>query len=360
MQVACECDGARLRSVRNVCAPEQWQQARSGSSSKEARVVVESIVVIVGFLGAGKTSLLTLLVEQYSAAGWDPYVILNDYENAQLDAQQLGRSVSLARIKALTGSWICCSGINELREAVNRIPERERGLTLIEANGTTDACSLMGFLGVGLHERFKPPVQISVVDVKNWQRRQRSSVSIFGKDYNELEASQVRVSSLVVLTHLDAVSDQRRRDVQDNLRNLNPHATLTTREAIDPLLLPELEAAESRASGFEHRKAHWASCSIDLPRVPHLWSIQAICDLIPPSILRVKGCTRVGDAAGFIYFERCPDGEVYVRPFHGTPETGPKLLAVGPGSDPVVLEKAVENGMARLPPSPEQLAQRAP
>ena len=158
---------------------------------------MEAIVGIVGFLGAGKTTLLKQLIDSLLQADWKPYVVLNDYENAHLDAQQLSEDLLPEWVRPLHGSCICCSGIGELRELVNRIPERDRGVTLIEANGTTDACELMGFLGVGLKERFLPPVQISVVDVKNWQLRGY---------HNELEANQIQVSSLVVLTHLENVS----------------------------------------------------------------------------------------------------------------------------------------------------------
>ena len=132
---------------------------------------MEPIIAIVGFLGAGKTTLLRHLANSFVLENWNPYVILNDYENALLDAQQLAEKIDPKLIKALNGSCICCSGIAELRDYVNRIPLRSNGITLIEANGTSDACSLMGFLGVGLENRFMPPVQISVVDVKNWQRR---------------------------------------------------------------------------------------------------------------------------------------------------------------------------------------------
>ena len=50
---------------------------------------MEAIVAIVGFLGAGKTTLLKKLVTDYSDADWNPFVILNDYENAYIDVQQL-------------------------------------------------------------------------------------------------------------------------------------------------------------------------------------------------------------------------------------------------------------------------------
>ena len=50
-------------------------------------VIMEAIIVLVGFLGAGKTTLLRKLLEQLLEDKWDTKVILNDYENATLDAQ---------------------------------------------------------------------------------------------------------------------------------------------------------------------------------------------------------------------------------------------------------------------------------
>lgn len=300
--------------------------------------------MIVGFLGAGKTTLLKYLVEHYLEVGWEPYVILNDYENAYLDAQQLPEQISPSLVKALNGSCICCSGIHELREYVNQIPERERGITLVEANGTSDAVSLMGFLGVGIDERFKPPVQISVADVKNWQLRESEPEDIFGpsEDNNELEANQIQVSSLIVLNHIESVSEERRLFVEDEVRRLNPHATVVTKEQLDLSLLPELEPSSNTPSKLDHKKAHWASCSVDLPDLRRFSSIKEICGKLPRSILRVKGCTKVGYSDEYTYFERCPDGKVYVRPYRGVPVTGAKLLAVGPGSDPNLLREVVE------------------
>jgi hypothetical protein len=92
-------------------------------------------------------------LEWYSNKGW-PFVILNDAVNATIDAQQKTNKIGLNRIKALSGSCIGCSA--------------------------SDACSFMEFLGVGLHNRFLPPIQISVVDVKSWQQR---------GEHNELEAN---------------------------------------------------------------------------------------------------------------------------------------------------------------------------
>lgn len=305
---------------------------------------MEAIITVVGFLGAGKTTLLKHLLTSYINSGWTPYVILNDYENAHLDVQQLMDQVNSDQVVPLNGSCICCSGIGELRYYVNTIPERPNGITLIEANGTSDACSLMGFLGVGLDERYLPPVQVSVVDVKNWQQR---------GEHNELEANQIQVSSLIVLTHTEEASADRQAYVVKDIQRFNPLAQIITMDMIDASLLPALSPSENNARQFDHLKAHWSSCSADLPGLPDESCIHSICNSLPKSILRVKGCTQIAGKEEYTYFERTPDGKVRIRPFYGVPTTGAKLLTVGPGSETSLLEQVIQDSISGIKPEIE-------
>lgn len=297
---------------------------------------MEAIITIVGFLGAGKTTVLGSLIDYFTAKDWSPFVILNDYENATIDAQQFTKQIDIKSIKALSGNCICCNGIVELRNIINRIPQRVNGVTLIEANGTSDACSLMEFLGVGINDWFLPPIQISVVDVKNWQKR---------GEHDELESNQVQISSLIILTHLEKITVSRQNFVIKELKALNPMSKIVTMDNIDISLIPELIPSTNNAQKFDHKKTHWASCSTDLPNLPNSSSIYDICAALPKSILRVKGCTKIGQEKEYTYFERKPDGEVHIRPFNGIPITGAKLLTIGPGSEPSVLEKAIKSNL---------------
>jgi len=246
---------------------------------------MEAIITIVGFLGAGKTTLLKHLTNSYIAKDWNPYIILNDYENANLDAVQLTESLNSQWVKALTGSCICCSGINELRDFVNGIPERKKGITLIEANGTSDACSLMEFLGVGI-----------IADLKKH----------------------------------------------------NPYVQIVTMDALDISFLPELSPSKNTVEKIAHQKAHWASCSTDLPNLPNIDCIYDICKNLPKSLLRVKGCTIIADDKKYIYFERTPDGKVFTRLFNGVPTTGAKLLSIGPGSDIELLNEVINQSITNI------------
>ena len=299
---------------------------------------MEAIITIIGFLGSGKTTLLKKLINNYVDKGWNPFVILNDYENASLDAQQFLDQIDLKQVKALSGSCICCSGIHQLRDYINRIPLRSKGITLIEANGTSDACSLMSFLGVGLNKRFLPPIQISVVDVKNWQKR---------GEYNELEVNQIQVSSLLVLTHAEETSLERKNDVIKELNKFNSTAEILDMNDIDVTLIPKLLPSNNKFNKFEHLKSHWSSCSVDLPRLPNYNCIHDICDALPNTIMRVKGCTQLEDEKKYIYFERTPDGEITIRPFNGVPVTGSKLLTIGPGSEQNLLKRVIKIALAQ-------------
>ncbi len=298
---------------------------------------MEALITVVGFLGAGKTTLIKHLIQRFTNSGWQPFLVINDYENAYIDAQQFVAQLQNNNIKALTGSCICCSGIVELRNIINRIPEREKGITLIEANGTSDACSLMEFMGVGLNDRYLPPIQISVVDVKNWQKR---------GEHNELESNQIQVSSLLVLTHLNNTTKSRQAEVIKELKKLNPLAKILTLNELDVSLLPELLPTTSTAKKIKHQKTHWSSCSVDLPIVPSIACIYEICKQLPLNILRVKGCTKVTGDENYTYFERTPDGNISVRPFRGIPITGSKLLTIGPGSSPEILKKIIHSSLS--------------
>lgn len=296
----------------------------------------ENIISIVGFLGAGKTTVLKHLVNSLVADDWQPFVILNDYENAYLDAQQFINELDVKSVKPLNGSCICCSGLQELRNFINRIPSREKGVTLIEANGTSDAVALSGFLGIGIEERFNPPVQISAVDARNWQKRGEN---------NELEANQIQVSSLIILTHTNNVSQDRLEFVMRDVKRFNKLAQIVRFEELNIEVLNILKPSKNKAEKLEHQKAHWASCSIDLPVLPNREVIHKICDNFPKNILRVKGCALVGNDEDYTFFEKTPSGEANIRFFNGIPPMGAKLLTVGVGSDEELLKNALEKAL---------------
>ena len=55
------------------------------------------LVLMAGFLGAGKTRFLTTLIPQLLERGVRVRIVLNDFENAKIDAARLGELDALVK-----------------------------------------------------------------------------------------------------------------------------------------------------------------------------------------------------------------------------------------------------------------------
>jgi hypothetical protein len=62
---------------------------------------------------------------------------------------------------------------------------------------------------------------------------------------------------------------------------------------------------------------------------------------LPKSIIRVKGCTRLDNDKHYSFIEKAPNCEATIRSYTGNLITGPKLLVIGPGSDPDILNQLI-------------------
>ena len=114
-------------------------------------------------------------------------------------------------------------------------------------------------------------------------------------------------------------------------------------DEVNAVLLPLLNPSTNSPEELEHSKAHWSSCSVELPELYNEEEINRICEAIPNSILRVKGCAKIFGSEGFTFFERTPDMSISIRPFNGIPSVGSMLLTVGPGSEPEAIQQILES-----------------
>jgi G3E family GTPase len=94
------------------------------------------LVLLVGIFGAGKTTLLMGLLPLLRNRGIEPHVVINDYQNAQVDAEQL-RGLA-TEISAISGDCVCCGSREELLAQLEKFEHVPGCLVLVETNGTTD------------------------------------------------------------------------------------------------------------------------------------------------------------------------------------------------------------------------------
>ena len=91
------------------------------------------IVIVSGYLGAGKTTFLREIIPQLVGSSRPPYVILNDFSNAEVDSALL-REVA-PDVTPVSGGCICCDSSTSLIKALEKIPDGLEPIVFIEANG---------------------------------------------------------------------------------------------------------------------------------------------------------------------------------------------------------------------------------
>jgi G3E family GTPase len=294
-------------------------------------------VLFVGFLGAGKTTFLRALLPLVKSRELEPYVLINDYQNARIDAGSLKHLVE--EVEAINGNCICCDSIHELIDRLLSIPEKSNRVVLIEANGTTDPFLLIEHLAVHaeLRRRFTPLLQVGVIDIRRWQNRAW---------HNELERLQAQSASHLVFSRADSAKPERGAYVRSDLEWFNPRSIETDPEKLadelarlvaharrTPAISRSAVAISPPSRGHDHSIAHgFVAIQLDLPErvkgsVLYQWLRQ-----LPDSVLRVKGVVQLNELPeSHFVFQRIDDGlrEPTVFPLAVEPTVSPCAVLIG-------------------------------
>jgi G3E family GTPase len=314
------------------------------------------LIVIVGFLGAGKTTFLQKLVPALGAEGLTPSLLINDYQNARIDAERF-RGV-IDEVTTLNGDCVCCGSRDELLAALEQFEHRTGRVLLLETNGTTDSEQLLETLAFNKDlKRFTPPIQLSIIDGQRWQRR-------FW--HNALERDQVRTATHLFISRTDIIAPERLASVEKSLDSLGIHAPVTDPASFakeiaslpDTLKSPRSQKPHShdtehhRSEGehhHHHAKHHFASCEIPLPAFVFKRAFEDFLNALPKEVLRAKGLVVFREDPGeFQIFQKVGhDGPVHYFPIGRHPLIQePVALFIGPHL-PVDFLKARISGLKR-------------
>ncbi len=200
------------------------------------------LILVVGFLGAGKTTFLQALVLALNKVGLKASIFINDYQNARIDAERF-RGLADS-VTALNGDCVCCSSRTELLAALEKFQHEPGRVLLIETNGTTDSELLLETLAFApALKKFTPPVQFSVIDGQRWQRR-------FW--HNTLERDQVRTANYLYISRTDTIPPERFQVVEKSLAELGIHARRTEPAAFASEIASLPDSDYSACSGFSN------------------------------------------------------------------------------------------------------------
>ena len=307
------------------------------------------LILLVGFLGSGKTTYLRHLLPQLQACGLDPHVIINDYQNARVDAELL-RELS-SSIVPISGSCVCCGSREELLGVLEKFDHAPNRVVVIETNGTTDSEELIELLSLDPSlTSFTQPIQLSIIDGQRWQKR-------FW--HNSLELEQARTASFLFVSRWDEVDVKRRDKVEESLVRHSLHARRVGPEDFAGEILTVVaevcaltrrgEPVHAAGCGCGHHhhadphshhhhkephaSHHFASMQIDLPGTVSKEVLTEFLNGLPREVIRVKGLARLADSPDeYHVFQRVDDGATQWLPIGKTTRLShPVIVLIGPG-----------------------------
>lgn len=297
------------------------------------------LILVAGFLGAGKTTFLQALMRELTEKGVGFSVVVNDFENAEVDAARL-RALG-AEVQAISGSCVCCSSLNEFLLMLRDIEVPEDGVLLVEANGASDQISLIAAVTMrGECRRFLSPLQVTMVDARRWQKR---------NEQNVLETEQVLTSNHWFLTHQSGAGAGRFAEVREAIRLLAPRAVETTVEDFVRYVRlvrsgggffgqdvqgeeERRRLAEGHAHDHEDERA-FTSMRVELPFVVERKELERVLESLPESVIRVKGLCRLAEIPQIsMSFQHVrPEGETWFLPLLDVLGVVPSGVVIGVG-----------------------------
>ncbi|MBL9184497.1 MAG: GTP-binding protein [Verrucomicrobiaceae bacterium] len=315
------------------------------------------IVLIAGFLGAGKTTFLHALMGALKERQVGFSVVVNDFENAEIDAARL-RDLDV-EVQSINGSCVCCSSLNDFMLTLGTIDVPRGGVLLVEANGASDFITLIAAISMrGECRRFTSPIQVTMIDTVRWQKR---------RQHNKLEQEQVKTATHWMLTHTDGVKNPRLAGIRAAVKMLTPRGIETSVDAFADFL--RLQAATARfvaaeapkpalfenittEPAHEHHHHHdderaFTSMRVPVPFVVQRQDLERVLRHLPDEVLRVKGLCRLAELPQipFSFQHVRPEGETWFLPMLGTLGVIPIGVVIGVG----LPEKIIQNAFEALP-----------
>ncbi len=277
--------------------------------------------VFSGFLGSGKTTIISHLIEELQQSGVQVVYIKNEIGDENVDGQIMqGKNIAT---KELLNGCICCTLVGPFIQAIDEIIEKfHPDRLIIEASGAADPSAIA--LMIQSHPRLERDGSISVIDVVNFEGY---------KDLSQTAQNQTKFTDLLVFNKVELADLERKQAVVGYVRELNTHSPVV--EAPQGRLHPQvafglsttqLSALLDSAEGVAHQahhdhQNHLAEDGISTFHLTEEGScseadLRAFLTELPGSIYRVKGFVHLDSGeiiiankvGSRISFEPAPEG----------------------------------------------------
>ena len=304
------------------------------------------IILVAGFLGAGKTTLMRRLITGGHARGSKLCVVVNEFGAMDVDGHIL-REASAELLLSIEGGCACCSGQDDFRDTILEIalrPQSEKpDVILVEASGLADPGLLLEILSTpSLLSRVRVAKIICVADAARAPEYSQPDFAL-----SALVKNQLRLADLILLNKADLADEATLIALQNQFQNLNPHAAITRAiecefdtSSLWPGVLPASEVQRPKPKDQRpNHAAHTIFCPLPHP-IERARLEKAFADL-PAEVWRAKGFVRLRGEPGVLLAqysggEKNGGGRFRLAPFHlpfGEDEPSTGLVFIGAALD---------------------------
>ncbi len=193
------------------------------------------IVIITGYLGSGKTTLMQNILKQENRK---IALIVNDMGSINIDASILnktGNQVAQVEMVEMQNGCICCTLRDEFMAEIERLSGDESiEAVFVEASGISEPSSIAGaFLNyeeMTEDTRVYLKAVVSVVDVdriyREFLHNLTSDEEAEDGDVINLIMDQIEFCNLMILNKTDLLSAEQLKEVKEGLRSLQQEAEM--------------------------------------------------------------------------------------------------------------------------------------
>ena len=203
------------------------------------------VTVLSGFLGAGKTTVLTNVVN--NRQGKKVAVIVNDMSEINIDAGIVKNEVSLnhseEKLVEMSNGCICCTLREDLLLEVNKLAkEKKFDYLVIESTGISEPLPVAETFtfadetGVSLSDVARLDTMVTVVDAVNFLKDYeeakylKDSGESLGEDDDrsvaDLLVDQIEFADILLVSKTDLVESEDIEKLKAILKSLNTHAQI--------------------------------------------------------------------------------------------------------------------------------------
>lgn len=181
---------------------------------------MKDVYLLSGFLGSGKTSLLTDVIRQFKEQGLKPAVIMNELGKLAFDSQAVEEDVPL---KEMLEGCICCTGAEKTEAQIQSLLfDQQFDVLLIETTGAAHPVEALDAVFSPIFaEQLNIKGIVTVADSKLWLNR-----ATLSPQARSLFMEQLRHAHVLLANKVDLLTEEEQAQVVYELQSFNPRAVL--------------------------------------------------------------------------------------------------------------------------------------